>query len=33
MSAFSAGIARYFRMTCKAYLIASARKPRTTIPA
>ena len=27
MSALSAGIARYFRMTCKAYLIASARKP------
>jgi len=27
MSALSAGIARYFRMTCKAYVIASARKP------
>jgi ubiquinone/menaquinone biosynthesis C-methylase UbiE len=27
MSAVSAGIARYFRITCKAYLMASARKP------
>jgi len=27
MSALSAGIARYFRTACKAYLIASARKP------
>ena len=30
MSVLSAGIARYFRITCKAYLMASARKPLTT---
>lgn len=33
MSALSAGIARYFRTTCKAYLIASARKPLAATPA
>ncbi len=33
MSALSAGIARYFRTTCKAYLIASARKPLAGTPA
>ncbi len=33
MSAFSAGIARYFRVTCKAYLMASARKPLATLGA
>jgi len=33
MSAVSAGIAQYFGMTCKAYLIASARKPLTATPA
>jgi ubiquinone/menaquinone biosynthesis C-methylase UbiE len=33
MSVLSAGIARYFQTTCKAYLIASARKPLAATPA